>query len=283
MADTPKNNPNAAVEPLKMFDNLYYIGTRGVGIYVIKTSEGLVLIDASACATAYDDIVEPSLKKLGLENEKILALYLTHGHGDHYLGAPQIRERTCCPVYLSSADTAFMNYSVDNKHDDWDRYIPQIEDIIDDDRIVTYGDTEIQVLQAPGHTPGCLNFSFDAIKNGQKYRVLVFGGYGIFGPGNFMGQEWTFGRQRAVDNALTFASTCMRTWEYVQKNNVVLYLNPHPHLCGLFEMAEKAAAGDENAYIMGVDGVRKWILDRFDECLKWAGEYSNMRQEYKEA
>ena len=38
MADTPKNNPNAAVEPLKMFDNLYYIGTRGVGIYVIKTS-----------------------------------------------------------------------------------------------------------------------------------------------------------------------------------------------------------------------------------------------------
>ena len=70
-------------EPVKLFDDLYYIGNMTVGSWVIKTSAGLVLIDSSSLADEYEQYLAPSLKKLGLENEKILCLLLTHGHFDH--------------------------------------------------------------------------------------------------------------------------------------------------------------------------------------------------------
>ena len=286
MSDEEKRIPDPdrfkMVEPVKMFDDLFYIGNKVVGIYVLKTSEGLVLIDATENPDAYDEIVVPSLEKLGLSDEKILVLFLTHGHFDHYYGAKKIQEMTRCEVALSTADCAFMVQELNNiaTMELTNRPIPRVTMRVEDGDIYTYGDHSIEVIYAPGHTPGCLNYSFDVHDNGEKHRIALMGGYGVFGPGEVPSPfPYAFSKQTAVDNALIFASTCAKFWEYTVKNNCDVYLNPHPHLCDLFQHAEKnkiRKEGEPNAFVIGPNGVKEWIFDRFDACVKAAGRFSGL-------
>src|SRR5438046_3711732 len=34
------------VPPVKLFDNVYYVGLKGIGVLVVKTSDGIALIDS---------------------------------------------------------------------------------------------------------------------------------------------------------------------------------------------------------------------------------------------
>jgi metallo-beta-lactamase class B len=86
-------------EPAKVFDNLYFVGGKDVSAWAVTTSEGIVVIDS-----LYDYSVEPlivnGLKKLNLDPTKIKYVVVTHGHGDHDLGASFCRNATeptsCC-------------------------------------------------------------------------------------------------------------------------------------------------------------------------------------------
>src|SRR5438477_8099898 len=53
-------------EPVKVFDNLYFVGTKVHGAWAVTTSDGIIVIDA-----LYDYAAEPEiadgLKKLGLD------------------------------------------------------------------------------------------------------------------------------------------------------------------------------------------------------------------------
>lgn len=271
------------VEPVKMFDDLYFIGNRIVGIYVLKTSEGLVLIEATDNVNADDDILKPSLKKLGLENEKILALLLTHGHFDHYLGAPKIQERIGCPVGMSMEDTAYMSWCDENIGPDKARVVPRITKLLKDKEVLVYGDHSIYVMLAPGHTPGCLNFSFEVHDHGQPHRIAMMGGYGVFGPGAYPDGAYPYGVQWGVDQALAFASSCVKLWEYCKETGCDVFLNPHPHLCNLFDHAEKnknAKDGNGNAFVIGTEGVRQWIVERFNVCIASAQKFTDIQSEY---
>lgn len=273
------------IEPVKLFDDYYFIGNKLVGIHVLKTSEGLVLFEAMDKYDVDDEFLIPGLKKLGLENEKILILFLTHGHFDHYMGADKIRLRTGCEVALSKEDTAFMLGGPDNYLDIEDLRVPRITRTIEDGEDLVFGDHTVHVILAPGHTPGCLNYSFEVHDNGQAHRVIMVGGYGVFGPGIYPGKhEYPHSVTYAVDQALTFATSCVKTWEYCKENHCDVYLNPHPHLCAMLETDEKNKArkpSEENAFVIGLEGVRKWIVERFDVCLDCAQKFSDIQKEYK--
>src|ERR1700704_6892422 len=69
-------------EPARMFDNLYWVGTKIHSAWALRTSGGIILID-----TLYNYAVEPEivdgLKKLGLNPASIKYVIITHAHGDH--------------------------------------------------------------------------------------------------------------------------------------------------------------------------------------------------------
>jgi len=236
-----------------------------VGFHVLNTSEGLVLFDAMDKYDADDEFLIPGLKKLGLEGEKILMLFLTHGHFDHYMGAEKVRLRTGCPVALSAEDAVFLINSPDNYLETKDLRIPRITRILNDAEDLVLGDHVVHVILAPGHTPGGLNYSFEVHDNGTPPRVMMFGGYGVFGPGIYPGEhEYPHSVTYAVEQALTFATSCVKTWEYAKRTGCNIYLNPHPHLCELLPLAKKNLSrkdGEDSAFIIGLDGVRRWLQD----------------------
>ena len=106
--DEKRARAREEVEPIKLFDDVWYIGRRGVGVFAITTSEGIVLIDSMDPVDAAEKHIEPGLRKIGLDPKDINTIIITHGHHDHYLGAKHLQNKYGCKACLGEIDTAFM-------------------------------------------------------------------------------------------------------------------------------------------------------------------------------
>src|SRR4029078_1983243 len=92
---------------MRITDQIYIVASLQLGIsgrwdshvYLVKGSEGLVLIDAGG-GTDGETILE-NIRREGFDPTDIKALLLTHNHFDHSCGAGELREKTHCKVYLS--------------------------------------------------------------------------------------------------------------------------------------------------------------------------------------
>ena len=164
-----------APEPGQVFENLYFVGSAWVSAWVLKTSEGLILIDALNNADEAGALIEGGMRKLGLDPAQIRYLIVTHGHGDHYGGAVSLVEKYRMRVVATELDWSMMETKLEFDTPIWGR--PPRRDIAvkDGDRI-TLGDTTITSYVTPGHTLGTLSPVFDVRARGRNYKVLLWGG-----------------------------------------------------------------------------------------------------------
>lgn len=284
------------IEPIKIFDDLYYFGNKAVGTYAIKTSGGLVLIDASDNVNAYDEYIIPGMEKMGLSGEKIRALFISHAHHDHYLGAQRIQEKTNCVVGMSYEDSAFMVYGADNHEgNNYKPYpIPMVNLLLEDGKDYTFGDHSIRVVFTPGHTPGCLSFTFDVHDNGEKHRAAVMGGWGVNRPYIYRNGIDTISVRQSFDDAVLFASTTLKLWTRCEEEGCDVYLNPHPYLCGLtppparkpgmpvrvslYEKLKERKDGEPNPVVVRLEGVKAALSERFNAAMKTALSNSGLAE-----
>ena len=61
----PPNRSSWYAEPVKVFDNLYFVGQAEHSAWAVTTSEGIIIVDALFDYSVEDEIVA-GLKKLGL-------------------------------------------------------------------------------------------------------------------------------------------------------------------------------------------------------------------------
>jgi metallo-beta-lactamase class B len=91
------------VEPVKVFDNLYFVGEKEYSAWAVTTSEGIILLDTIWDYSVEDEIVG-GLKKLGLDPAQIKYALVTHGHRDHVGGAKYLQDHFGTRIILSAAD-----------------------------------------------------------------------------------------------------------------------------------------------------------------------------------
>jgi metallo-beta-lactamase class B len=96
--------PMQKVEPLKVFDNLYYVGFEQVGTWTLDTGAGLILLDTLNNPQEAEQVLVPGLRQLGLDPANIKYIILSHGHADHFGGAPYFQEHYNTPVLMTAAD-----------------------------------------------------------------------------------------------------------------------------------------------------------------------------------
>ena len=77
--------------PFKVFDNLYWLGTRQHSSWALQTSEGLIIIDTNFAWATEPEIID-GLTKLGLNPRDIKYVVISHAHGDHDQGAARTAE-----------------------------------------------------------------------------------------------------------------------------------------------------------------------------------------------
>ena len=187
-------------EPTRVFDNLYYIGQKGVGAWAVTTSEGIILIDAIYTGTLETTLL-PGFKKLGLDPSTVKYVMVTHGHGDHSGGAKYFQDKGDARIILSTADWDLLERPTapgrgggaggsgrggvvggsgrsgvavrparvpDDK--------PRRDLVGTDGQKLTLGDTTITLVLTPGHTPGTISVIIPVKENGKSHVAGLWGG-----------------------------------------------------------------------------------------------------------
>ena len=175
-------------KPYKVFDNLYFIGTRIHSAWALTTSAGIIVID-----TLFDYAIEPEMidgmKTLGLDPRDIKYVLISHAHGDHDQGAALLQSRYGAKIVMGTAD--------------WDATlqraasapggVPKRDVAVGPEGLkLTLGDTNVDVIATPGHTPGTLSYFFP-VKDAGRTLIVAYSGGTAF---NFARQAANFALYR---------------------------------------------------------------------------------------
>ncbi len=159
------------IEPAKVFDNLYFVGSKIHSSWALTSSEGIILIDTLWTYNSEEEIVG-GLKKLGFDPARVKYVIITHAHPDHVGGAKLMQDRFGSRIVMGGPDWDSIEKSVNG----YPLGKPKRDMVADDGQQITLGDTAVRIIATPGHTPGTLSMIFTVKDNGKPLTVAYSGG-----------------------------------------------------------------------------------------------------------
>lgn len=242
----------AALGPMKVFDDLHFLGNGAVSAWLVGTPEhGFVLFDAlNTNAEAERDIIG-GMAKLGLDPALISRFIITHGHGDHYGGHRYLTGKLGLPVTMSAPDWALARTLGDHP-----RFgpAPITGETVTDGEIIQLGETAIRILVTSAHTPGTISPIITVHDRGRPHRVMLWGGTGLnFGPDERRLRE--------------YAASAARLRELARAEGVDVFISNHPARDGSAEKMRQLAgraAGEPHPFVTGPDTLR--VFDLLEFC-----------------
>ena len=225
-------------EPGQAFDNLYYVGSAWVSAWVLKTSEGLILIDALNNQKEAADLIEGGMRRLGLDPAQIRYVLVTHGHGDHYGGAQMIAERYRARVVASEIDWQMMETGLEFDSKMWDRP-PKRDVAVRDGDTLTLGDVTVRFMITPGHTLGTITPVFDVRDGARVHKAMIWGG-----------TSFNFGRDMKRLDGYIAQTERMRALS--AQWGIDVPLSNHPGYDGtVAKLKARAAGASSNPFVSG--------------------------------
>lgn len=167
------------IAPFRVSPNVYYVGNNWVGGYLIRTDEGLILIDTTMHAQIY--LLLESIRQLGFDPRDIKMILVTHGHYDHHGGVRPIAEYTGAKVFFPKEDEYMLTeqpelqFTLGYACGEF-----EIDEYYADNKPITLGHVTVHTVHTPGHTAGTTSmFIEDRDENGKSYVVGLHGGVGL--------------------------------------------------------------------------------------------------------
>ncbi|MHB1426713.1 MAG: MBL fold metallo-hydrolase [Gemmataceae bacterium] len=148
--------------PVALAPGLYLLGKNDpAAVYLIETSQGLVLVDSGLEADA--GVVREQIRELNFDVKQLRAILLTHVHADHTFGAEYLRALTGAAVYAGRGDedalrtggpreAFFSIYSMPELAP----HATTVDVKLNGGETIEFGETRFTVLATPGHTTGSL-------------------------------------------------------------------------------------------------------------------------------
>src|SRR6202161_131926 len=158
------------VEPVKVFDNLFFFGQSEYAVWAITTSEGIIVLDTIFDYSGEEEVAS-GMKKMGLPPANIKYAVVTHAHPDHDGGARFLQDHYGTRVIMSPADWDVLDRTNGTK--------PKRDLAATDGQKLTLGDTTITLYITPGHTPGTISTVFPVKDNGIPHLAALWGGVGL--------------------------------------------------------------------------------------------------------
>lgn len=233
--------------PYKVFDNLYWLGTRQHSSWALRTSGGIIVIDTNFSWAAEPEIVE-GLTKLGLNPRDVKYVIISHAHGDHDQGAALLQSRYAAKVVMGAPD--------------WDATlqrpataaggVPKRDVTVGPEGMkLTLGETTVNIIPTPGHTPGTLSYVFPVIDQGKTVMVAYSGGTltGAFGTNGAKWDEYIASQKKIAKAAADAGASVI--------------LSNHSEYDGAYTKARLVSAkrevGEENPFIVGAPSVQRYF------------------------
>jgi metallo-beta-lactamase class B len=240
-------------DPVQVFDDLYFLGQTRFSVWGLRTSEGIVLVDAIFDYSVEDEVIG-GLERLGIDPGEIRYVIISHAHGDHSAGAGILQQQYGAQVIMSEAD--------------WDLYensgrepIKATRDIIATDGYeLRMGDHVVRTYLTPGHTHGTISTVMTVHDDGEPHVAAVWGGTLFNSPHSPHDPR----KQRLVD----YAESARRFREITTEAGAEIILSNHPPYDGstvkIPALATRGPA-DPHPYVIGRDAVSRYLTVA-EEC-----------------
>jgi metallo-beta-lactamase class B len=240
------------VEPVRLFDNLYFVGLANVYAWAYDTPDGIVMLDTLNNSKDAEVTIVGGMKKLGLDPSRIKYIIITHAHGDHFGGAPYLKEHYGAHVIASEEAWREMeglkpggsNFAPPPKRDM----------VAMDGQKFTFGGSTFTFILTPGHTRGTLSVMFPVMDKGQRHMAYV-----LSGP-----------RTETPDTTSVMLTSTEKLLGIAKSGHVDVEFTNHSYIddsLPTIEAVRHRKATEPNAYLIGEDGVQKY-LGWQAECLR---------------
>ncbi len=232
--------------PYKVFDNLYFLGTKIHSSWALTTNSGLIVID-----TLFDYAIDPEivdgLTKLGLDPHNIKYVLISHAHGDHDQGAAILQSRYGAKVVMGAADWDATLQRPANAAGG----VPKRDIAVGPEGYkLTLGDTTVDIIATPGHTPGTLSYLFPVKDGGRTLTVAYSGGT-------------AFNFQRRAESFAIYRDGAKKMADAARAAGAVILMSNHTEFDRAYDRARLAqlprAAGEKHPYETDVATVQRYF------------------------
>jgi metallo-beta-lactamase class B len=210
------------VEPVRIADRTWQIGTAGLTSLLVRTDDGALLVDGGLPQAA--GMLLENMRALGVAPDDLKFILSSHAHGDHAGPIAAIQRATGARV-LNNAESAVLmarGGSDDIHFGDAILYPPvQTDRILQDGEVVELGGLRLTAHFIPGHTPGSLAWTWTDSRDGKPLAIAYVDS--LTAPG-----------YRLVDNARypRILEAYRRSFATVRALPCDLLLTPHPDASG---------------------------------------------------
>ena len=229
-------------EPFKIAGNLYYVGTAGIGAYLITTPQGHILIDGAMPGSAKD--IEASITKLGFAPSEVKVLLNTHAHFDHAGGLAELKRDTGAKLAASAGDKIALEtgkYPGSEEVKAFDFAPVKVDRALEDGERLSMGGIALTAHLTPGHSAGCTTWTFPVMIEGVSRQAMIYCSTSV--AANRLVSK-TKGPQYpgiVADYEKSFAK--------LKTMKADVFLAPHAEQFGMTEKRAALAAGGPNPFI----------------------------------
>ena len=162
--------------PVRVYGNLYAVGSCGITVLLLAGTSGHVLIDGGPADLAPQVIA--SIERLGFAPTDVRWIVSSHEHHDHVEALAEIGRTTSARVGARApAAKAFESGKLDPNdpqaaiHPEFAAF--RVDRVIADGGLIVVGNLRLTAHATPGHSPGSTSWTFDACE-GRTCRKIAY-------------------------------------------------------------------------------------------------------------
>ena len=226
--------------PVKIFANVYNVGTCGIVSLLITGPRGHILLDAATVEAAPS--IAANIERLGFKLSDVKLIGASHEHFDHVGGMAELQRRTGATVMsMPSAYVALETGKTDEDDPQNGMHAPfprvKVGIMLADRFVARKGPLAITAYATPGHAPGSTSSSWRSCENGRCVTFVYADSVSAVSSDSY----------RFSDHK-RYVAAFKDSLEKIGRMQCSLLITPHPGASNLYNrLAGKAPLIDRNA------------------------------------
>lgn len=213
--------------PVRIYGNLYDVGSCGITVLLIEGNAGHVLIDGGPADIA--PRVVANIERLGFAPTDIRWIVSSHEHFDHAAALAELKRATGAKIAARAPAARVFESGKADPDDPQAASLPgfapfHVDRVIDDGGLIAVGTLRLAAHATPGHSPGSTSWTFAACE-GRTCRKVAY----LDSATSISADDYRFTEHPAYVAAFRNALDRMATLP------CDILVTPHPSASALFE------------------------------------------------